>query len=178
MSRVGKLPVAIPDNIKVSLDGNIINFDNGKVKKTYKISSGVKVELGEKEIKLSAVDKTQSKISMFVGMNRSNINNIVSGLQNPFTTTLEFNGVGYKAAVNKNILMLSLGYSHDVFYALPEGVEAAFEKPNLIKITGDDKILVGQVASEIISFRKTEPYKGKGIRIAGSKFLRKEGKKK
>lgn len=178
MSRVGKLPITIPDNIKVTLDGDTLNFDSGKAKKSYKISSGVKVELDDKKIKLSAANKSISKISMFVGMNRSNINNIVQGLIEPFKTVLEINGVGYKASVNKGILMLSLGYSHDIFYALPQGVEAAFQKPNLITITGDDKILVGQVSSEIMSFRKTEPYKGKGVKIAGSKILRKEGKKK
>lgn len=178
MSRVGKLPVSIPDNIKVSVDKNTVNFDNGKVKKSYQVSAGVKVEIAEKQIKLSAVDKSIPDISMFVGMDRSNIKNIVAGLQNPFKTTLEINGVGYKAAVDKGILTLTLGYSHEILYALPKGINAAFEKPNLIVITGDDKVLVGQVAAEIIAFRKPEPYKGKGVKVFGKKILRKEGKKK
>lgn len=178
MSRVGKLPVTIPDNIKVSISGNVINFDNGKVKKTYKISNGVKVELVEKALKFTAADKEIPDISMFVGMDRSNVKNIVLGLQTPFKVILEINGVGYKAAVDKRILSLTLGYSHDILYALPQGINAAFEKPNLIVITGEDKVLVGQVAAEIISFRKPEPYKGKGVKIAGKAILRKEGKKK
>lgn len=178
MSRVGKLPVIIPDNIKVSVSGSTITFDSGKVKKTYTVSNNVKIEFADKAIKVSAADKKIPDISMFVGMDRSNIKNIVAGLQTPFKTVLEINGVGYKAAVDKGILNLTLGYSHEILYALPQGITAAFEKPNLIVITGDDKVLVGQVASEIIAFRKPEPYKGKGVKIAGKAILRKEGKKK
>jgi large subunit ribosomal protein L6 len=178
MSRVGKLPVVIPDNIKVFIDKNNIVFDNGKVKKNYQISSGVKVDFIDKQIKLSAADKSVAGISMFVGMNRSNIKNIVAGLQSPFKIILEINGVGYKASCDKGSLSLTLGYSHEIIYILPKGINAVFEKPNLIIISGDDKVLVGQVAAEIISFRRPEPYKGKGVKIFGKKILRKEGKKK
>jgi large subunit ribosomal protein L6 len=178
MSRIGKLPIQIPDNIKVILDGNIVHFDNGKVKKHYKISSGLVIKFDNNQIRLAVSDKSLSNISMFIGMDRSNIKNIVQGLQHPFKTTLEINGVGYKALVDKNFLILTLGYSHEIMYALPIGITAVFEKPNLIIIFGDDKILVGQVASEIIAFRKPEPYKGKGVKIFGKKILRKEGKKK
>jgi len=178
MSRVGKLPVVIPDNIKVAVSGSVVSFDSGKVKKTYEVSKGVKVVFENKQIQLSAIDKNQPKISMFVGMDRSNIKNLVQGLAVPFKTVLEINGVGYKASVDKNMLVLTLGYSHEIIYALPKGISAAFEKPNLITISGDDKVLVGQIASEIISFRKPEPYKGKGVKVAGKAILRKEGKKK
>lgn len=178
MSRVGKLPVVIPDNIKVSIAGSVVTFDTGKVKKTYKISNGVKIEFADKALKLSAADKKIPDISMFVGMDRSNIKNLVAGLQTPFKTILEINGVGYKASVDKGVLSLTLGYSHEILYALPQGITASYEKPNLVTITGDDKVLVGQVASEIISFRKPEPYKGKGVKILGKAILRKEGKKK
>lgn len=178
MSRVGKLPVIIPDNIKVTVNKNVISFDAGKVKKTYTVSPNVAVTVADNQIKLAATDKTIPDISMFVGMDRSNIKNIVTGLKAGFKITLEINGVGYKAAVDKNILVLTLGYSHEIFYALPAGITAAFEKPNLVIISGDDNVLVGQVAAEIISFRKPEPYKGKGVKIFGKKILRKEGKKK
>lgn len=178
MSRVGKLPVTIPSTIKVAVNKNVITLDSGKVKKTYTVSPGVKVEFQDSLIKLSAENKAIPDISMFVGMDRSNIKNIVQGLQEPFKTILEINGVGYKAAVEKSVLILTLGYSHEIYYAVPKGVTAAFEKPNLIIISGDDKVLVGQVASEIISFRKPEPYKGKGVKIFGKPILRKEGKKK
>lgn len=178
MSRVGKLPVIIPDNIKVAIDNSIITFDSGKAKKTYKVSPGVKVDFIDKQIKLSPIDKTLPRISMFVGMDRSNIKNVVIGLNEGFKIILEVNGVGYKASVDKGVLILTLGYSHEIFYVLPKGIVAAFQKPNLVTISGDDKVLVGQTASEIISFRKPEPYKGKGVKILGKKILRKEGKKK
>lgn len=178
MSRVGKLPVKVPESVNVSVNNDIINVEHSNFKGVYQLSNGVEAKFENNEIKLFAKDKSIPKISMFVGMNRSNLNNLISGLVNPFKVNLEFNGVGYKAAVIKNLLILSLGYSHDIFYGLPDGVTAEFQKPNLIVLTGNDKSLVGQVSSEIISFRKTEPYKGKGIKIAGSKILRKEGKKK
>ncbi|HLD76831.1 MAG TPA: 50S ribosomal protein L6 [Rickettsiales bacterium] len=178
MSRVGKLPVVVPDNIKVAINDNIVTLDNGKLKKEYAVSTGVKVSFVDKKIKLEAINKKTPKISMFVGMDRSNIKNIVQGMNTPFKVTLEFNGVGFKAAVTKNLLALTLGFSHDIVFALPKGIAAAFEKPNFIVISGDDKVLVGQIAAEIISFRKPEPYKGKGVKIAGKAILRKEGKKK
>jgi len=178
MSRVGKLPVIVPDVIKVSVDKNVITFDTGKVKKIYTVGPKVKVEFVDKKLQLTALNKADGDSSMFVGMDRSNIKNIVAGLQNPFKTTLEINGVGYKASVDKGILTLTLGYSHEIYYSLPKGISAAFEKPNFIVITGDDKVLVGQVAAEIISFRKPEPYKGKGVKVSGKAILRKEGKKK
>ncbi len=178
MSRVGKLPIDVADNIKVAINGSVITFDNGKIKNEYKLSQGVSIIFEDKKLKLSAKDKNQPKISMFVGMDRSNINNIVKGLTAPFKTTLEINGVGYKAAVEKNFLILDLGYSHEIVYALPKNITAAFEKPNFIVVSGSDKVLVGQVAAEIISFRKPEPYKGKGVKVAGKAIVRKEGKKK
>ena len=177
MSRVGKLPVKVPDSIKVSVVDQTISFDSGKVKKSYTVMPKVDVKYADNTIKLTAKEGSE-KASIDVGMDRSNIKNIVLGLQTPFKIVLEINGVGYKASVDKSSLILSLGYSHEIFYLLPSNVSAVFEKPNLVILTSDDKILVGQVASEIISFRKPEPYKGKGVKIAGKKIVRKEGKKK
>lgn len=178
MSRVGKLPIIVPENIKVLVNHSLIIFESGGLKKTYQVSPGVKVDFSNGQIKVSAIDSSLSDISMFVGMDRSNLKNIISGLQIPFKTVLEINGVGYKASVDKRTLSLTLGYSHEILYILPEGINAVFEKPNLIIISGDDKVLVGQVAAEIISFRKPEPYKGKGVKVSGKSILRKEGKKK
>lgn len=178
MSRVGKLPISVPENIKVNIADGLVVFDSGKFKTEYRVNPRVKVALDSGKIKLSALDLEDTDSSMFVGMDRSNLKNIILGLQNPYKTTLEINGVGYKAAVEKNILTLTLGYSHEIYYSLPAGISASFEKPNLIIITGNDKVLVGQVAAEIISFRKPEPYKGKGIKVQGKAILRKEGKKK
>ncbi|MFT7086767.1 MAG: large subunit ribosomal protein L6 [Rickettsiales bacterium] len=177
MSRVGKLPVKLPDSIKTSIDGSVISFDNGKVKKSYKVMPSVDVVCIDNELKFSA-KLGHVKASVNVGMDRSNVKNIVSGMQNPFKIILEINGVGYKAAIDKSSVVLSLGYSHEIYYLLPQNVSAVFEKPNLVILTSDDKVLVGQVASEIISFRKPEPYKGKGVKIAGKAIVRKEGKKK
>ena len=177
MSRIGKLPVKVPEGINVSVNDDIINLDSGKLKKTYQVRPSVKVTYNDNVIKLAAKDGFVS-VSADVGMDRSNINNIVSGMEKPFEIVLEINGVGYRASVNQNIILLSLGFSHEIFYALPEGVTAVFQKPNLIVLTSSDKILVGQVAAEIIAFRKPEPYKGKGVKITGTKILRKEGKKK
>lgn len=175
MSRVGKLPIKVPSNVKVSLGDNLVALSNGKHNKSYPLSHGVEAKLEDGVLKLTVKDKANS---IRLGTDRSNLNNLISGLQSAFKTTLEINGVGYKASVDKHFLVLSLGYSHEIVYALPNGIHAAFEKPNLINITGEDKVLVGQVASEIISFRKPEPYKGKGVKVQGKKILRKEGKKK
>ncbi|NBX52696.1 MAG: 50S ribosomal protein L6 [Proteobacteria bacterium] len=178
MSRIGKLPITVPDSVKVTLDKNKVYFDSGKIKKNYEVSSGVEVEFNNNQLKLISSDKSSKNLSMKIGMDRSNLKNIVHGLTNPFKIILEINGVGYKASVDKGVLSLTLGYSHEIYYALPSGINASFEKPNLIIITGEDKIMVGQVASEIISFRSPEPYKGKGVKILGKAILRKEGKKK
>jgi len=178
MSRIGKLPIKIPQDIKVSLHDNQVSFDNGKIKKNYNISSGIVVDFSDNQIKLSVSDKSNSDLSMKIGMDRSNIKNIVSGMSVGFKTVLEVNGVGYKTALDKSVLILTLGYSHDIFYVLPKEISVTLEKPNLVVVSGDDKVLVGQVASEIISFRSPEPYKGKGIKKFGKPILRKEGKKK
>jgi large subunit ribosomal protein L6 len=163
MSRIGKLPIKVPDNIKVQVNGSLVSFDSGKVKRDYE---------------LSPKDKNIAGSSMHTGKDRSNINSIVHGLKEPFKVVLEINGVGYKAAVHGHSLTLTLGYSHDIIYVLPSNIKAVIEKQTLITLSGEDKVLVGQIAAEIISFRKPEPYKGKGVKIFGKKILRKEGKKK
>lgn len=178
MSRVGKLPIIIPDSVKVETKNNLISFSSGVIKKSYKCNPKVKIEIVDGRIKLSSSEKDKSESSMFIGMDRSNIKNIIIGLSAGFKCVLEINGVGYKASVDKSVVILTLGYSHEIYYALPFGVSATFEKPNLIVINGSDNIMVGQVASEIMSFRKPEPYKGKGVKLMGKKILRKEGKKK
>jgi large subunit ribosomal protein L6 len=177
MSRVGKLPIKLSDKIKVELSGKKLQLSNSKLTIDYSVRPNVEVNIIDSEIKLSPRNGDKN-FSVDVGMDRSNINNIVSGLVEPFEIKLEVNGVGYKAAVSQSSIVLSLGYSHDIFYSLPKFVTATFEKPNIITLTSHDKILVGQVAAEIIAFRKPEPYKGKGVNILGRKIIRKEGKKK
>lgn len=175
MSRVGKLPVKIPSNMLVTLDNCNLAFELGKDKRFYSVNPGVVVTYNDGQILLS---RGPNGTSAEVGMERSNIKNLVGGLEKPFKVVLEVNGVGYKVSTDKNFILLSLGYSHEVLYSLPFGVDASFEKPNLIVLSSVDKVLVGQVAAEIISFRRPEPYKGKGIKILGKAIVRKEGKKK
>lgn len=177
MSRVGKLPILVPDGINIALNGKTICISSNAISKHYNISNAVNISLDKQLITLTE-NSSISRSSMFLGMDRMNIKNIIDGLSKEFKVLLEVNGVGYKVNIEKNFLIMSLGYSHDIYYQIPNGVNISFEKPNIIIIKGDDKILCGQVASEIISFRKTEPYKGKGIKIFGKKILRKEGKKK
>ena len=178
MSRIGKLPIELLDNMKVEIDGNKIEVSYLDQVKNYKLSRGVVASVSDSQLKISATDTSISKITMFVGMDRSNLNNIVSGLRNPFVKILEINGVGYKFLIKDKTIIFSLGYSHDIVYVLPSNISASFEKPNKLILTGEDKISLGRIASEISSFIKVEPYKGKGIRSKGQFVLRKEGKKK
>jgi large subunit ribosomal protein L6 len=179
MSRVGKLPISFDKNVKVKVDDRNIFFENGKETVSYQLSSGIAIKIDNGQISLSASAKdSKEKLSSKIGMDRSNIKNIVLGLSASFKKILEINGVGYKVNIDKDMLILTLGYSHEIYYKIPKGVLAVFEKPNLLILSSHDKILLGQSSSEIISFRKTEPYKGKGIKVFGKKILRKEGKKK
>ncbi len=178
MSRIGKKSIIVPEGFEVSFKENSISFHKDKIKKSYQIYPGVSLSNDSGQIKLFPSDKKIPGISMYVGMSRSNISNIVKGLQSVFNITLEINGVGYKSSVESGMLSLSLGYSHDIFYYIPSEVKIVTEKPNLIIVSGSDKAMVGRVASEIMLFRKTEPYKGKGVKILGDFILRKEGKKK
>lgn len=175
MSRVGKLPIKVPGDLKVSIDGNVITINKNSISKTYDFGDKVGVKFENGEIFVSKLDDNASS---FWGLHRNNINNIVVGLTQGFKNILEFNGVGYKVNVVGNFIILSLGYSHDIAYSIPEDIKITIEKPNLIIIEGPNKELVGRVSSQIISFRKTEPYKGKGIKKVGQYVVRKEGKKK
>ena len=178
MSRIGKLPIKVPNDVKVELNGETIKITKGNSVKIYNFGDKVVVTFSDSVIKVSPrEDFDKKEVNNFYGLHRKNIFNIVEGLREHFKIVLEINGVGFKAIVVKNNLILSLGYSHDIAFALPEGVSAKVEG-NLITLDCDDKQLLGQVAGEIISLRKTEPYKGKGVKIQGKPILRKEGKKK
>ena len=176
VSRIGKLPIKVADDIKIAIDNSVITFTKGKITKTYDFGKKVKVIFKDKEIFVEETEEDDS--TMFSGLHRSNIANIVKGLQEGYKVVLEYNGVGYRADVAKGFLVLGLGYSHDIVIKVPEGITITPEKPNLINIQGSDKEAVGTLASRIISLRKTEPYKGKGIKYQGQEILRKEGKKK
>ena len=176
VSRIGKLPIKVADDIKVAINDSVISLTKGNKTKTYNFGDKVKVSFKDKEILVEETEDTES--TQFCGLHRANIANIVKGLTEGYKVVLEYNGVGYRADVAKGFLILGLGYSHDIVIKIPEGITITPEKPNLINIQGDDKEVIGTLASRIISLRKTEPYKGKGIKYQGQEILRKEGKKK
>ena len=176
MSRIGKLPIKVPNDIKVSIDGNTITLTKGNKVRSYNFGDTVNVKFENQEIEVSKNEQI-AKRSNFWGLHRNNIHNLVVGLAEGFKNILEFEGVGYRAAVSGKFLVLGLGYSHDIALLIPDEISIKVDK-NLIIIEGCDKELVGRIGARIISFRETEPYKGKGIKKQGQYVVRKEGKKK
>ena len=179
MSKIGKISISIPDKVKVALAGNMINIEGPLGKK----SVGIDLEMFNLDIKegkeISIKPKTIDQNSKRLwGMNRSLINNAVIGSSTGYEKILELVGVGYRASLKGKQLNLQLGYSHDINYDIPEGIKIEVEKQTTLKISGSDKQQVGSVASKIKTYRKIEPYKGKGIREKGQYVLKKEGKKK
>jgi len=179
MSKIGKISIPIPEKVKVILAGNIINIEGPLGKKSINIDLemfNLDIKEGKEiSIKPKAIDKNSKRLW---GMNRSLINNAVIGSSSGYEKILELVGVGYRAALKENQLNLQLGYSHDINYDIPEGIKIIVEKQTTLKISGSDKQQVGSVASKIKTYRKIEPYKGKGIREKGQYILKKEGKKK
>ncbi len=179
MSKIGKINISVPDKVKVSLDGNILKMEGPLGKNNLSLDTNVfdlNINNGkEVSIKPKVINQNTKRIW---GLNRSLINNAIKGLNEGYSKTLELTGVGFRAAVKGTSLNLQIGFSHDVNYNIPEGIKITVEKQTIIKISGSDKQLVGSVAAKIKSFKKTEPYKGKGIKEQGQYILRKEGKKK
>lgn len=177
MSRVGKLPVAIPSGVTVEHTGQHITAKGKKGELSLGLTGAVTVEVQNGEVVVTPANDSKESRSMW-GTTRANISNMVQGVSEGFSKTLEVNGVGYRCAVQNNLLTISLGFSHEVKYVLPKGVEASVDKQTVITLSGADKQKVGQVASEIRALRKPEPYKGKGVRYQGEYVRMKEGKKK
>ncbi len=178
MSRVGKYPVIVPDGVTVTVEtGNVsVKGKNGELSCHYD-ADHVSVVLDGNKVVVSPKAETK-KARVLWGTTRANINTLVKGVHDGFTKELELVGVGYKARVEGNNLVLSLGYSHDVKIETPKGLKITCASPTQISIFGADKQLVGQTASEIREWRRPEPYKGKGIKYVGEYIRRKEGKKK
>ena len=179
MSKIGKINISIPEKVKVAIVGNILNIEGPLGKKSLNIDLemfNLDIKDGKEiSIKPKKIDQNSKRLW---GMNRSLINNAVIGSVKGYEKILELVGVGYRAALKGNQLNLQLGYSHDINYDIPQGVKILVEKQTTLKISGPDKQLVGLVVSKIKTFRKIEPYKGKGIREKGQYILKKEGKKK
>ena len=179
MSKIGKINITIPEKVKVVLAGNIINIEGPLGKKSINIDLemfNLDIKDG-KQISINPKELNQNSKRLW-GMNRSLINNAVIGSSTGYEKILELVGVGYRAALKGDQLNLQLGYSHDINFDIPEGIKITVEKQTTLKITGSDKQLVGSVVSKIKTFRKIEPYKGKGIREKGQYVHKKEGKKK
>ncbi|RYC33825.1 50S ribosomal protein L6 [Lichenibacterium minor] len=177
MSRVGKKPVSLPKGVTATIEGQSVQVKGAKGTLSFTVPDDCDVALNDNEVSVKPRSETKRAQAMW-GMSRAMINNLVTGVSAGFERKLEITGVGYKAAVQGKKLVLSLGYSHDVDYPIPDGIDIKATKPTELVITGIDKREVGQVASEIRSYRPPEPYKGKGVKYAGEFIFRKEGKKK
>jgi len=174
MSRIGKLPIALPAGIEAKVEGTTLIIKNSKETKELETFGRVSLEIKDNSIVISRVGEDKQS-SAFWGTYRALANNMVLGLSTGFSKSLVFNGVGYRAAVKGNVLELQLGFSHPINHEIPKGITITVEK-NTINIKGSDKQLVGQVAAEIRGYRPPEPYKGKGIKYSDETIIRKAGK--
>jgi large subunit ribosomal protein L6 len=177
MSRIGKKPVAIPGGVTAAVDGQEVKVKGPKGELKHVLVDEVIAKADKDGIEIAMREDTKEARAMW-GMSRTLVANLVTGVTEGFTKRLEITGVGYRAAVQGANLQLQLGYSHDIQFPIPQGIQVQCPKPTEIVISGIDKQQVGQVAAEIRRFRPPEPYKGKGVRYAGEYILRKEGKKK
>jgi large subunit ribosomal protein L6 len=174
MSRIGKLPIALPSGVTITVDQDEITVSGSKGTLKQFTMSGIDVKQQDSEIIVTRIND-EPKIRSKHGLMRSLINNMVVGVSTGYSKKLEINGVGYRVAAQGTDLKLNVGFSHDVIYKVPAGVQAAVEQ-NTITISGISNQQVGQVAAEIRALKKPEPYKGKGIKYEGERILRKSGK--
>lgn len=177
MSRVGKRPVPLPKGVSANIDGQAVAVKGPKGELSFTVPEIVKVEEQDGSIVVTPRDDSPKGAAMW-GLSRAMLANLVKGVSDGFERKLEINGVGYRAAVQGKDLNLALGFSHEVKYPIPEGIDIKCPKPTEIVVAGIDKQRVGQVAAEIREFRPPEPYKGKGVKYAEETIVRKEGKKK
>ena len=177
MSRIGKKPVSVPSGVTASVDGQTVTARGPKGELRFVVNDEVLVKLDDGDIAVEPRDQSKVARSKW-GMSRTQIANIIAGVKDGFEKKLEINGVGYRAAMQGTNLQLSLGFSHEVVYKTPQGITISVPKPTEIVVNGIDKQQVGQVAAEIRKYRGPEPYKGKGVKYADERIVRKEGKKK
>ncbi len=174
MPRIGKLPIEIPQKVKVGIQGPTVKVEGplGSLERTFR---GVKFTSDSKNVKVEPVDGSRVARALW-GLSRTLLSNMVTGVSKGFERVLEINGVGYRAEVKGQELTLTLGKSHPVVFNLPKGVKAEVDKQTILKLTGVDKELLGQTAAKIRSFRPPEPYKGKGVKYQEETIRRKAGK--
>ena len=176
MSRIGKLPIPIPEKAKVSIDGQTVSVEGPKGSLTKSFDKSVKIELNDNVVQVAPISDSRHARAMF-GTVRSIINGMVIGVVEGYTRKLEIKGVGFRAVLKGNVLDLALGYSHPCELEIPEGIKVTVAENTKLTVEGADKQMVGQVTAEIYSFFPAEPYKGKGVHIEGKYVRRKEGKK-
>jgi len=177
MSRIGKKPVAIPAGVTATAEGSTLSVKGPKGTLSMQMVDDVRYDIADGSISVQPANDSQ-RARAFWGMQRTLVQNLVTGVSEGFTKTLEITGVGYRAAMQGKNLRLQLGYSHDVNVEVPEDLAVATPDPTTVVISGSDPQRVGQLAAEIRQWRKPEPYKGKGIKYRGEYIFRKEGKKK
>ena len=177
MSRIGKRPIEMPSGVSAAISGQTIEVKGPKGVRSFTATDDVDLVLEDNAVSVKPRGLSKRARQQW-GMTRTQVQNLVTGVTDGFKKDLEIQGVGYRAAVQGKTLKLSLGYSHDVDFDIPEGVEIKTPKPTEVEITGIDQQVVGEVAAKIREWRKPEPYKGKGIRYKGEFVFRKEGKKK
>jgi len=177
MSRIGKKPVPVPAGVTASVEGQKVSAKGPKGELHFVVNDEVLVKLEDNAVVVTPATQSKDARSKW-GMSRTMIENILKGVKDGYERKLEINGVGYRASMQGKNLQLALGFSHDVVYEPPQGISIAVPKPTEIVVSGIDKQIVGQVAAEIREYRGPEPYKGKGVKYAGERIVRKEGKKK
>lgn len=175
MSRIGKKPVVIPDGVKITQEGNFLKIKGPKGELEQQIHPNISIEIVENQVNVTRPNDSKQNKSLH-GLSRALVQNMVTGVTDTYKKTLDIVGVGYKAELKGKDLLLNIGYSHPIFLIPPEGVTLETPTPTQIIISGIDKQLVGLVSAKIRSFRKPEPYKGKGIKYSDEHIVRKAGK--
>jgi large subunit ribosomal protein L6 len=175
MSRIGKKPISVPSGVTVAIQDRMVTVKGPKGELKHELSTGVALEHSDSELKV-VLQRDDRQAPALHGMHRAILANCVKGVSEGFTRALEIQGTGYRAAMEGKKLVLQLGFSHPIHFAVPDGVEIKVENPTRVVISGADKQIVGQVAADVREFRPPEPYKGKGIRYEGEMVRRKAGK--
>lgn len=175
MSRVGKQPIAVPEKIKLTYENRVLTVQGQKGTLSRPIHPAVVLQIADGNVQITPL-KDDKNSRALQGLTRSLVNNMITGVNTGFERVLEIKGIGYRAEVKGNAIVLNLGYSHPINFALPEGISATVDRNNVVKLTGIDKEKLGQTAASIRQLRPPEPYKGKGIKFAEEYVRRKAGK--
>lgn len=175
MSRIGKMPLTVPSGVDVTLNGNVATVKGAKGQSTLRIPPQITVTVSGGQVVVDRKEETKEARALH-GTIRNTLKNMIFGVQSGYVKELEIQGVGYKAQLQGKVLVLSLGFSHEIKYEIPDGIKVEVAGTTDVKVSGHEKDLVGQVAARIRAFAPAEPYKGKGVRYKGEQVRRKEGK--